>query len=59
MSDDMRAPVGKPTKGEGDKTEDEAQELDEQISDDPVVKEEGEDDLSYNPAVQAPTEAEQ
>ena len=63
-SGNMRAPVGKPMNDEGEGAEDEAQEVDERISDDPVVEEEDEDDedsgddVSYDPAVQAPAEAE-
>ena len=68
MDDDMRAPVGKPMNdepetGEGDVTqrdaeeikESEVEEIDEQVSDDPVVEEESE--TSYDPATQAPKEA--
>ena len=67
MSDDLRAPVGKPMNGEGEVTQrdatldteevedEEAEEIDEQISDDPVVEEENE--TSYDPATQAPKKA--
>ena len=63
MSDDMRAPVGKPMNDEGEVTpsdteeidDEKVEEIDEQISDDPVVEEK--DETSYDPATQAPKEA--
>lgn len=56
MNDDVRAPVGKPMNDEGEEIESEdAEEIDERISDDPVVEENG---ATYDPAAQAPPEAE-
>ncbi len=61
MSDDLRSPTGKPTDDEREtgevteKDDQEAEEIDEQISDDPVVEENG---ATYDPATQAPPEAE-
>ncbi len=62
MRDDLRMPVGNPMNDEGDvgkdteESNDEAQKIDQQISDDPMVEEDG---TSYDPATQAPKKAQQ
>lgn len=58
MRDDLQMPLGQPMNDEGEGTQRDAEEtekIDEQISDDPVVEEDG---ATYDPAAQAPPEAE-